>query len=65
MDERACNGDTLHLSAGKLVRIAIAEAVEFHPGKPSRAAPAGCVSRRGARQFDVFEDRQRVQQLND
>ena len=64
MDERTCDGDTLHLSAGKLVRIAIAEAVEFHPGKPlpSRLARA-LFPGEEQRQFDVFENRQRMQQL--
>src|SRR5882762_4952320 len=64
MDERACNGDTLHLAAGKLVRIAIAEAVELHPGKPLTGRFARVeFSGEEQRQFDVLKNRQRMQQL--
>src|SRR5712664_3942641 len=64
MNERARNGDTLHLAAGKLVRIAIAEALEFHPGKPLTGWLSWVVfPGEEQRQFDVFENRQRVQQL--
>src|SRR5258708_6327539 len=64
MDERACNGNALHLPAGKLVRIALAEALEFHPGKPlpGRFARVEFPGEE-QRQFDVFKNRQRVQQL--
>ena len=64
MDERARNGDTLHLAAGELVRKAIAEAFEFDPGQPISGGFAWVVlSGEEQRQFDVFENRQRVKQL--
>src|SRR5438445_6998424 len=64
MDERACNGDSLHLAAGELVRKAIAEAFEFDPGQPISGGFAWVVlSGEEQRQFDVFENRQRVKQL--
>src|SRR5216683_5034157 len=64
MDERARNGDALHLAAGELVRKAIAETFEFDPGQP---LPGGfarvTLSGEEQRQFDVFENSQSVQQL--
>src|SRR6266446_10831215 len=64
MDERACNRDTLHLPAGKLVRIAIAETVEFHPGKPFPCRLARIwLPGEEQRQLDILEYRKRVQQL--
>ena len=64
MDERACNGDTLHLATGELVGMTIAEALEFHPGKPFPGRFARVVfSGEEQWQFDVFKNRQRVQQL--
>src|SRR2546422_4038928 len=64
MDERACNGDALHLAAGELVRKAIAEAFEFDQGQPISGGFAWVVlSGEEQRQFDVFENRQRVKQL--
>ena len=45
MDERACNGDTLHLATGELVGMTIAEALEFHPGKPFPGRFARVVAR--------------------
>jgi len=36
MDERARNGDALHLAAGELVWKAIAEAIEFNHLRRSR-----------------------------
>src|SRR2546422_479162 len=63
MDERACNGDALHLAAGELVRKAIAEAFEFDPGQPISGGFAWVVlSGEEQRQFDVFRNRQRVKQ---
>src|SRR5882757_1216386 len=64
MDERARNGDALHLAAGELVWKAIAEAIEFNPFKAFAggfaSSPFSCEEQR---QFHVFENRQRVQQL--
>src|SRR5712672_2058786 len=34
MDERTRYGHALHLAAGKLMRIALAKPLEFHPGQP-------------------------------
>src|SRR2546427_10694821 len=64
MDERACNGDALHLAAGELVRKPIAGALGFDPGQPTWGGFAWVVlSGEEQRQFDVFENRQRVKQL--
>ena len=64
MDERACHGDTLHLATGELVGMTIAEALEFHPGKPFPGRFARVVFPGEEQwQFDVFKNRQRVQQL--
>ncbi len=64
MDERPRNGDTLHLAARELVRITLAEAVELDPRE---ALPGHLAQLRFSceqqRQFHVFENRQRVQQL--
>src|SRR5712691_6409945 len=64
MDERPRNGDTLHLAARELVSITLAEAVEPDPREtlPGRLAWIR-FSREQQRQFHVFENRQRVQQL--
>ncbi len=64
MDERARNGDTLHLAAGELMRISVTEALKFHPGKPLPGRFAWVVfPGEKQRELDVFEDRQCVQQL--
>src|SRR5213083_2028158 len=64
MDERACNRHTLHLPAGKLVGIAIAESFKFHPGKPLPCRLARIwLPGEEQRQLHVLEYRQRVQQL--
>ena len=64
MDERACNGNALHLAARELVRQPIAEAVEFDP---SEAFPDGFAGIRFSseeqRQFNIFKCRQRVKKL--
>src|SRR5712692_11507634 len=64
MNERARNGDALHLAAGKLMRKTIAEAIEFDPAE----AFAGCfasarLSGKKERQFHVFEHGESVKQL--
>ena len=64
MDKRPRNGHTLHLPAGKLVRIAVAESFQLHPAKPFAGHFACAVfPREEQRQLNVFENRQRVQQL--
>src|SRR5229473_904633 len=64
MDERARNSNALHLAAGELVWKAIADAFEFNPFK---AFAGGFASSRFSseeqREFDIFENRQRMQQL--
>ena len=64
MDERSRNRDALHLATRELVRKALAEAIEFDPLK---AFAGGFASARFSceeqRQFDIFENRQRVKQL--
>ena len=64
MDERARNGDALHLAAGELVWKAIADAFEFDPFKAFAGGFANSrFSSEEQRQFDVFENRQGVKQL--
>src|SRR5438132_10404269 len=64
MDERARDGDTLHLTSGELMRKAIAETFEFDPFKAFVGGFASsCFSREEQWQFDVFENRQCVKQL--
>src|SRR5260370_37975152 len=64
MDERSRKRDALHLATRELVRKALAEAIEFDTLK---AFAGGFASARFSceeqRQFDVFENRQRVNQL--
>ena len=64
MYQSTSDGDALHLSTRKLVRIAVAEAVEFDPAQPfvgggTRIGDA----REQERQFDIFIDGEGVKQL--
>src|SRR5216684_673657 len=64
VDQRAGNSDALHLSAGKLVGEAVTESIELDPTEPFAGgfARVGFPSEK-QRQFDVFENGQRVEQL--
>src|SRR5271157_4302485 len=58
------DGDTLHLSAGELMRQARAEITEFHQLELCLYAFAGGgFARQEQWQFDILQRRQRVQQL--
>ena len=64
MDKRTRDGHALHLTARKLVRIAIAEAFKLHPRQPfPDRFPRVAFPGEEQWQFYVFEHCQRVQQL--
>src|SRR5580658_10634443 len=56
LDQRTGDAYALHLSAGELVRIAIAESVEFDPGEALAGGGASMgLPREKQRQFDIFK----------
>ena len=62
MDKRTRDGHALHLTARKLVRIAIAEAFKLHPRQPfPDRFPRVAFPGEEQRQFDIFENRQGMQ----
>ncbi len=64
MDQRAGDGHALHLAAGELMRQAVAQGVEFDPGEALARDCAGVgVAGKKQREFDIFEGRQGVKQL--
>ncbi len=64
MDQCTCNGHALHLAAGKLVRKAIAQAVEFDPREAFAGGFASIrFSSEEQRQFDVLKNCQCVKKL--
>lgn len=64
MDQRTGNRNPLHLASGKLVRKAIAKAIELDPCE-ALACRFACArfSRQKEGQFHVFESREGVKQL--
>ena len=64
LNERAGDAHALHLSAGELVRIAIAQSIEFNPGE-FVAGSSTCIRLSGEQQWqlDIFKNGERVQQL--